>query len=661
MSAQGKLIRAKGAGVGIILLVMFFLFNGSAHAAQVVVNASVLNIRAGPGTQYKVLDQIDKGTSYQVLGRSGDWYKISLPGGGSGWVAGWLVDVKETPSGVNNQTGTAVQAGGGTGKQAVVKASILNVRHSPSTGAAIIGHVKEGEKLPVTGTSGDWYQVRLPGGGSGWVAGWLVDIKQVSVPAGGKENGSGSDAKDTPKLVVVKESEINVRSAPGSGTAVVGRVKQGDRLPVIDVSGDWYKVRLPGSGSGWVASKLVEAASEDMERPSPAAAVARADNVNLRGGPGITHEILTRVNRGEKMQILEETGDWYKVQLSRGSIGWIARSLVDVDKAGAAEPRELVIGHETPDEEQDEDRTSGPHLEKLALKEVDGRTLVTLTATAAMEHNIFTLTAPNRLVVDIKGVKPGQIPEEIDVDSKLVSRIRSGWLSKEPDVARLVFDVKDAVLFNTNQSDSGKQLALDIYLPELNECLAGKVVAIDPGHGGHDPGAKGPSGLVEKDVNLEVALLAAHLLEQKGARVVLTRSSDKFVGLEERTGIAQRAGADIFVSIHMNANHSSYKQGTSTYYRRDNVTGFGVSQSDNRLLASRLQSSLVSALGRRDLGVQQANFVVLRTAVIPAVLLEVCFISNPAEEKLLRDEGFKAKIAEAIVKGIGNYFARKNS
>ena len=285
--------------------------------------------------------------------------------------------------------------------------------------------------------------------------------------------------------------------------------------------------------------------------------------------------------------------------------------------------------------------------------------MVNIAATAAMEHNIFTLTGPDRLVVDLIGVKPGDIPEELDVSSKLVSRLRTGWFDKNPNTVRLVFDVKDSVLFSAQPSNDDRELAIEMYVPELGDFLRNKVIAIDPGHGGSEPGTHGSTGIAEKYVNLDVALLTAHLLRQNGARVVLTRSEDIFVGLEERTDIARRAEADIFVSIHMNANPVTSKSGTSTYYRRDDITGLGVSQADNLSLAQQVQNELLKSLGRRNLGVKQANFVVLRTAVMPAVLAEVSFLSNPEEEKLLMTDSYKAKAAEGITKGIVNYFARK--
>lgn len=670
-----------------IALAFFFTYcPGYASASEVVVNIPVLNVRSGPGTGHSVSGLVKMGDRLPLLEQQGDWYKVRLAGGNTGWVAGWLVDIKESP------------AASSTSKQVLVKTGALNVRGGPGTGNAIVDVVHKGDRLNVLAISGDWYQVMLSSGKTGWVAGWLVDVETVTSPSSGSgqtEPNSGSNTGSVSKQAVVKSSVLNVRGGPGTSNPVVARVKQGDKLLIIGSSNGWCNVELPGGGTGWVAGWLVDIKAVTLadKLPVTGEAVVYADGVNVRGGPGTEHQVVTRVSRGERMSILEKSGEWYKVQLSRGVEGWIAGWLVEVDSAFASTPEEEQeqsqpenelqkpenpnnnsgnlpepgnkngngSEKETPGDGEDEVSGTGSRLTKLYVREVEERTVVTITATARMEHNIFTLTNPDRLVVDLIGIKPGDIPKEIEVSSKLVSQLRTGWFNKDPDTVRLVFDVKDAVMFTAKSGAGGKELTVEIYIPRMGDFLKDKVIAIDPGHGGHEPGAGGPTGLKEKDVNLDIALLTADLLRQNGANVVLTRSGDTFVSLEERPLIAARAGADLFISIHNNANPSSSKHGTSTYYRRDNISGTGVSQADNRLLAETIQSELLRSLGRHNLGVKQANFVVLRAATMPAVLLEISFVTNPQEEQLLKQDSYKAKAAEAITRGISNYFAHKAS
>jgi N-acetylmuramoyl-L-alanine amidase len=217
-------------------------------------------------------------------------------------------------------------------------------------------------------------------------------------------------------------------------------------------------------------------------------------------------------------------------------------------------------------------------------------------------------------------------------------------------------------------------------------------IVIDPGHGGHDAGAVGPSGLQEKELALDIARRVAALLQEDLAvRVVLTRARDQFIGLRERTALANRERADLFVSIHVNAAPDSAAAGTETYflsneatdgaarraaeYENRLITGdtgarggspdvlrsilWDLAQSDFQQESSRaaeaLQNNLDRALRRPSRGVKQAPFYVLGGAAMPAILVEIGFISNPQEEQRLRDDGYRDRIARALVAGVAAY------
>lgn len=219
------------------------------------------------------------------------------------------------------------------------------------------------------------------------------------------------------------------------------------------------------------------------------------------------------------------------------------------------------------------------------------------------------------------------------------------------------------------------------------------VIVIDPGHGGDDTGAKGPTGSQEKDVTLKLALKLAEVLKERtDARVLLTRTADVFIPLEERTAFANRMNADLFISIHANAAQSRDARGIETFFlnfeatdedaRRvaafensSNAAGLkGVPAADggdlknilldmantmshheSSRLAEIVHASMLGAAGRESRGVKQAHFTVLVGATMPAVLVEVGFITNPAEEKQLTSTRDQARIAGAIADGILNF------
>ncbi len=214
-------------------------------------------------------------------------------------------------------------------------------------------------------------------------------------------------------------------------------------------------------------------------------------------------------------------------------------------------------------------------------------------------------------------------------------------------------------------------------------------IVIDPGHGGHDTGTVGRNGLMEKDLVLDVALTLKKSLEARlGAEVLMTRSDDRFISLEERTAVANRHKADLFISIHANASTSRSTSGVETYYlnfarntaereiaARENATtllsigelqdlvrkiAMADKSTESRELAALMQRSLYSGSRgifpkSRNRGVRSAPFVVLIGAEMPAVLVEVAFISNPRDEKVLKKENNQQVLAQALLTGIEGY------
>lgn len=180
-------------------------------------------------------------------------------------------------------------------------------------------------------------------------------------------------------------------------------------------------------------------------------------------------------------------------------------------------------------------------------------------------------------------------------------------------------------------------------------------VVLDAGHGGYDPGAVG-STLKEKDVNLKIALKAGEVLQAKGIKVIYTRDADQFVGLEERSSLANSINANLFVAIHINANNSSSPSGTETYFYAPSSNPDLYAQRNERYgLANAIQTALVAKIKRPDHGVKEANFSVLRNTAMPSALVEVAFISNPTEEALMQQDYFINQAAEGIANGILSY------
>lgn len=188
--------------------------------------------------------------------------------------------------------------------------------------------------------------------------------------------------------------------------------------------------------------------------------------------------------------------------------------------------------------------------------------------------------------------------------------------------------------------------------------IAGKVITIDPGHGGSDPGAIGPNGTMEKDITLAISKKLKKALEDKGAKVNMTRTTDVDVygpnasgpdELQARVDVGTANKSDIFVSVHINSFSNPNVGGISTYYYDKN-------QYDTRL-ASRVQAKIADEDGfAGDRGIQPGNLYVLRRSLMPAILLELGFISNPKEEALLKKDDVQQQFADEVAAGIESYF-----
>ena len=579
-----------------------------AEAAQVaIVNVDKLNLRSGPGTNTAAVGQVTKGNQLPILSKSGDWYQVQV-GGKSVWVASWLVKVQGSVSSGTTST---------SGKVAVITGSTVNIRSGPGTGNAIVGKADKGAKLTVLATSGDWHKIQS-GNTTGWVANWLVNIQQAPVPP-------TSPPATTPvsgQMAVINGDNINLRSGPGTNHSVAGQVSRGVRLPVISRSGDWMQVRQANGSNAWVAGWLVAVEEQQKEVPQPA---KPADSSWLPAPQQ------------------PETPQPSPTDNSPGQNNNQGSNQNNTGQPGEVEPTPYVPATKLAD---------------VKVTEKQGATYINIVSEKAITYNTFTLSNPFRYVVNINDVGLGKLPDTIPAGTELVDKVRTGNPSQDPYISRLAIDLKKAVRVKTSLSSDKKTLTLEISKISYSDGLQGKTVFLDAGHGGHDNGASGQNGLREKDVNLAITLKVAELLKNQGANVIFSRDNDTFVDLYERTRLANEQNSDIFVSIHSNANLNRAIGGTSTYFYAPESTPYLYEQkSDRQRLAQDVQRELVASLGRRDIGVLQSNFAVLRTSTMPSILIETAFVSNAEEEALLSSADIQQRAAEAIARGISAYFS----
>lgn len=292
-----------------------------------------------------------------------------------------------------------------------------------------------------------------------------------------------------------------------------------------------------------------------------------------------------------------------------------------------------------------------------------------------VDYRTTLLTDPHRVVVDIWDAT--LIGEAINIpgDGKWVERIRISQF--DPHIIRIVLDIKEPrncivttagnnrnrLEIKTTREEGtdgvdGRKESEVISAVELQEesrhdrvarsPLAGKVILLDPGHGGIDAGAIGSKGVREKEINLDVALRLQKLLEEAGARVVMTRDDDFYIGLYERAAVANRVGAALAVSLHVNSHPDSRVHGFEIFHHPDCAV--------SRCLAENIFAEMTTGTGLRPISVKtNKDLVFTRETQMPAVLVEMGFLSNAQEEILLRQSDLRKKLALSLYQGILNY------
>jgi N-acetylmuramoyl-L-alanine amidase len=324
-------------------------------------------------------------------------------------------------------------------------------------------------------------------------------------------------------------------------------------------------------------------------------------------------------------------------------------------------------------------------------KQANKTTRIVLDAGGVSTYSIYALYEPYRLVIDcVRGARPAPPP------LPLVGKVFIGsWARKLPGASPRSTALIQAALAGAPPAETA---VASVAPPDRNAGggfsiarqlgLGVSRIVIDPGHGGHDPGAMG-NGVSEAELVLDIALRVEKLLQkQPGTDVVLTRRTDDFVPLSARTAIANREAADLFLSIHANASEDGSARGIETYFLNfaNNLSAASVAARENaasgqamgalpdfvkaialnnkldesRDFATYVQRSMMEKVRAtnktaKDLGVKQAPFLVLIGAAMPSVLAEISFVTNPQEAKLLKSSAYRQRIADALFAAIKKY------
>ncbi len=315
---------------------------GNARPAWVV--PETLNVRSGPGTDRRLIGQLNRGAKVHVTATESNWCWARLPNGEWGWIAQWLLEFS-----VDRGRQLAAQAGGGSGNpssgsSAWIRPDTVNVRSGPGTNHERRGQLNRGASVSIIRSEQGWSYCRTPGG-HGWIRSDLLerDASAGQRLAQGSSNPGGNPSSMSRQKGHVSASDVRLRSGPGTDQSVRGMLARGATVFALERRGDWLRVDVHGGQDGWVHSSLVKfedggptSTASSGTSGSTSKGFITGSRVHLRAGPSLSERIRAHVVQGQTVYVTQRQGDWYRVRVHGGNDGWIHTSLVRM--AGEGEP-----------------------------------------------------------------------------------------------------------------------------------------------------------------------------------------------------------------------------------------------------------------------------------------------------------------------------------
>ncbi len=388
--------------------------------------------------------------------------------------------------------------------------------------------------------------------------------------------------------VKITADVVNVRENPGPSFRVIDQVRKGEQFSVENEQGDWIQIKLDAEQTGWVASWLTEKQQREVNKT----ATITVNNLNVRTEPSTNSEVIGQLHKGDLVTVQREENSWSQISF-QSRTAWVSSQYVRIGTTDAT--------LQTNDHQQVAILHDGTNIRKKA----------------DIHSQVITQ------------VHAGEVFEKIAHKGDWYQiKLANG---KKGYVASWVVSLTDRPVF---------------YKKDANG-IKNKVIVIDAGHGGRDQGAEGVAGTLEKDLTLETAQLLAKKLTSDGAKVIMTRSKDQYIALNERTAAVTSGDADAMISLHYDSADNARTGGHTTYY----------SHSYEKRLADTIHHHLKETVELKSRGIRFGNYFVTRESERPAVLLELGYLSNPSEEKTIQSHAFQDAATTAIYNGLVEYFS----
>ena len=474
----------------------------------------------------------------------------------------------------------------------IVETNSLHVRSGPGLTYAVTGSLKKGDRVEVLSTDGDWLKIQN-GSTNGWIASWLTSAE--------------TRIAEIEKTIVSQVNHLNIRSAPSIGSAVLGRMDAGDEATMTYEDGEWASVIYQGI-TGWVHTDYISQSgspkavvSTSTDQTIAETFTVAVDALNVRKNADLSSKRIGLIHRGESYKIEETDGNWIRIAIDAKRQGWV----YSFHGILSAPPQQVT-----------DNQSSG---------------------------NVTILTDGTN--IREQATTSSQIVARADAGQKFpIIEEHGNWYEIALASGRSAF-IADWVV-STDESPVPKEPVMKEKKARVPGTLKGLTIVIDPGHGGNDRGTTGARGTDEKNITLLTAERLASKLTAAGADVVMTRETDTYISLRKRVAVSHQVNADAFISVHYDANPDTSVTGFTTYYTRQ----------QQRKLAEAVNDGLASSINLRDRGTQPGDFLVLRENRQNAILIELGFLSNSAEERAMTTDMFREQASHGIYQGLLNYF-----
>lgn len=412
----------------------------------------------------------------------------------------------------------------------------------------------------------------------------------------------GDSVPDTTQvigLIEVTGNNVNIRKSKDTSTSanIVGTVNKGGKLSVYAVEGDWLKVTYKGAYA-YISKQYTQFLDADGQAlGSVQKEVITTNVINLYVKATSSSKIITTIQKNVKLPVYKTVGGYYLTVVD-GLPGYIvANSTADVETEKPVEPTPPTV--------------SGNVLGRVTVDSLNVRSAANSTSTV------------------LGKLKKGEYVQ--------VGQINGYW-------AEITFSGKKGFVHKS-------------YLKLLNQTgnpLQNRIIVIDPGHGGKDPGTVF-SSYSEKAITLKVSTLVKQKLEAAGAKVLMTRTGDTFPSLQDRVDFTNANYGEIFVSIHVNSATNTSAQGTETYY----AISTGDMHQEDIDLATFVNNQIVKNLDMKNRGVKEQQYYVIRNQIIPAILVELGFLTNDSDRNKLTNDRYVELYAQSIYNGILEYYTKQ--